>query len=178
MNDFQKNLVFAFVFFLVAYIVIGPFGKGAIKPSYVSIHTPNLKGLESLETTIAPIPKDLVEYLKSSQKYGSYFNSNKKFVIYYTGMDCPYGQTFAAAMNAVANGHVYDKYYNFLAKDAGEMLVSYDDSGDSDKENMLNSLCSAFCIVNPNIREVFSLNGVGPQEGAKISTMLNNLKKW
>lgn len=154
-----------------------------------SSNPPRCTGLDGVSTDTVVIPTQVVEYLKTSEKYANYYGANKKFAIYFTGANCPYAQAFQSAMEPIVNDVSYQQYYNFLARDANQTSEVFTVSGTSPGEpnqaaiqanNEINfrNLCHEFCIVNPVKNEIFYIKGVGEKEAAKIATVFFNLKNW
>jgi len=121
---------------------------------------------------------ELVDYLKKSNKYGTYYNQNKKFAIYFTGMNCPYGEAFANAMSAIVNDPSYKDSYNFYAMDANQTSAQFNSNEEAKNDVDFSNLCNAFCIVNPSKNELYYLDGVGEEDAANIKTTFDNLKAW
>lgn len=133
---------------------------------------------KSYAPNIAAIPPEVAEYVKTATKYNGLYNENKKFAVYFTGMDCPYGQSFANSINEIANNPTYQQYYNFLPLQAVRM-ESFTSREDADNNSAFYNLCHEFCIVNPIKNELYAIEGgVGEEEAAKVQTTFEDLKNW
>lgn len=124
------------------------------------------------------IPENIVAYLQKSETYSGYYNQNKKFVIYYTGANCPYLQSFLTSLNAITNDAQYQQYYNFMPVDANRMAV-FNSKEDARNDTYFNmKLCHEFCIVNPAKKEIFFFDGIGEEEATMLPSVFNDLKNW
>ena len=149
----------------------------------------------SYASSSAKIPPQIVDYLKNSQQWSNYYNSNKKFAIYYTGISCPYGESFATAMGAIASNPSIQQYYYFYPKVAENGIkISTQSASGAAKEEALaklktwedeasnssafDNLCHEFCIVNPVKGELFFLDGVGEEDAVKMPKLFEDLKNW
>jgi len=172
MNRFYKALFIVIMIFsliAVAYLVSSSSPSKApqsdsIPAAYVS--------------SSAKIPSGVVEYLKKAPKYANYYGANKKFAIYYTGANCPYGAAFSDSVKNIASDPSYQQSYYFLPIDISQMGGRFANREEAQNDIDFNKLCHEFCIVNPVKNELFFIDGVGEEEAAKVPTIFSDLKNW
>ena len=128
--------------------------------------------------TTKKIPPQTVEFLKASKTYSSYYSANKKFAIYFTGMDCPYGQAFSTAMAPLVSDPSYQAYYSFMPTVAKQGFVAYASQEEANKQLAFDNLCHEFCIINPVKDEIYYLDGVGAEDAANMKKTFDDLKNW
>ena len=126
------------------------------------------------------IPESTVNYLKTSAQYAPYYSANKKFVVYYTGMDCPYGQAFANVVTAIAQSPKYQQSYNFSATtiSGNSLQKEFATVKEAKADGKFMDLCQQFCIVNPTKGAIYSINGIGDEEMRKLPDIFKSLKDW
>lgn len=127
---------------------------------------------------ITKIPRKTVKYLKTSNRYGSFYNTNKKFAIYFIGEGCPYDQAFSNAVIKVAKDPVYQQYYNFFAIDVNQKKEKFNSVKEAQRDENFKNLCQEFCIVNPAKNQIYYIEGIADQDAANIKTTFDDLKNW
>jgi len=126
------------------------------------------------------ISADTVNYLKTSAQYSPYYNGNKKFAVYYTGMDCPHGQAFASAMNEIAANSNYQQNYNFSVTNisGNSLQKTFSSMQEAKMDGKFMDLCQQFCIVNPKTGGIYSLSTADERTAAELTTLFNRLQNW
>jgi len=126
------------------------------------------------------LPTDTIDYLKTSTQYAPYYSANKKFAVYYTGMDCPYGQAFANVADAIAKSPIYQKDYNFSVTtiSGNSLQKEFSSIKEAKADGKFMDLCQQFCIVNPTKSAIYSIKGVGDEEMRDLPNVFKNLKDW
>ncbi len=134
-----------------------------------------LSGLEGINYSIVDIPGEVMVYLETD-KYKN-VPSNKKIVRYFAGTGCPYGDTFAKAIQPLANSLEYTSKYYFNR----EKVISYKKFKDRKSAQIamdFERLCKEFCIINPEKSQIFRISGVGFEEAVKLPVIVEQLKNW
>lgn len=140
------------------------------------IKRPVLTGMDNIDYSIKTIPSNLVKYLKTSDEYKNYY-TDKKFVVYYVGADCPYAQAFMDKLDPIRNNPTYTNSYTFKPESAAG-FKQYKTMEEAQNNANFSNLCQEFCIVNPKADELFTINGIGYNETEKLLDILNQIKNW
>lgn len=141
-----------------------------------TIKRPVLTGMDNIDYSIKNIPTDIVKYLKTTSEYKNLY-TDKKFVIYYVGADCPYAQAFMDKIDPIRNDPTYTEFYNFYPE-AASGTKQYSTLNEAQRSVEFSNLCQEFCIVNPLANELFTINGIGYNETEKLLDILNQIKNW
>lgn len=165
------------VLFFVLNSFINPKSSQPLSAGNVA-SAPVLTGMEGINYGFKTIPEKVNNYLKISTQYSTYYNSDKKFGIYFIGANCPHAQAFDNAMNPIVNDPNYQQYYNFMAIDINQGIQTFTSKEEAQNYIDFNDLCKEFCIVNPNKKEIFYIDGVGEAEATKLPYIFDSLKTW
>lgn len=60
-----------------------------------------------ITTGFNKISNNLEIYLKSYPNQSDKYNANKKYAVYFTGLNCPYAQSFISSLNTVVDNPYY-----------------------------------------------------------------------
>ena len=142
----------------------------------VELKTVELTGLDGINYSFTKIPDSVVTYLKDKSNYKDLY-TDKKFVIYYVGADCPYAQSFIETFEPLKANESYMDTYNFYAEEASGSKT-FSNMEDAQADISFSNMCHEFCVVNPKINEIFSIDGIGDAEIAKIESIIEQLKAW
>lgn len=137
---------------------------------------PQLTGLDGINYSYKKLPDATVNYLKTKSDYKDLY-TDKKFAIYYVGADCPYAQAFIDNIEPLKDNSEIAEKYNFYPEEATGMKT-YDSQEDAKAAIDFSNKCQEFCIVNPNTNEIFTIDGIGNKEAAKLSSIFEQLKNW
>lgn len=146
--------------------------------SFSPAQSPSATTSQSLATASFELSPSTVQYLKTAENYAPYYNSNKKMVVYFTGMGCPYGQSFADAVSRLSSDTIYQPYYSFVAIPMNGGIKVYHSKEEAKNDGDLIRQCHEFCVINPIKEEIYFLDGVGPEEADKLPSILEQLKNW
>ena len=165
---------------LIVIVLIFTINTSANSPSSsgISASYPSLTEMGKIKYGFKKIPENISDYLKISESFSPYYNAGKKFAIYFTGADCPYAQMFDSAIAPIVSSPDYQQAYNFMSIDVGQGVRTFTNMKEAQADIEFNRLCEEFCIVNPSKSEIFSINGVGEEEAARLSYIFDNLKDW
>ena len=137
---------------------------------------PKLTGMEDIDYSVKTLLDGTVTYLKTKSEYKDLY-TDKKFVIYYVGADCPYAQAFINALDPLITDTTYTEKYNFYSQGASGMK-KFATMEDAQADLDFSNICQEFCIVNPKTNQVFSINGIGDKEAEKIPDIIKQLLDW
>lgn len=135
-----------------------------------------LTGLDGINYAIKTLPDNVVQYLKTKSEYKDLY-TDKKFVIYFVGADCPYAQAFIDAIDPVSSNSEFSSKYNFYPQEASGSKT-FDNMDDANADIEFSNTCHEFCIVNPSKNEIFAIDGVGYEEAEKVGSIIEQLKDW
>ena len=187
----RRNLMQYFIATLLMLLVIGmgvsscnskkahEAQKTAIETSSVESSIPEFPGLTDMvgiDYSVKSLLDSTVAYLKTKSEYKDLY-TDKKFVIYYIGADCPYAQAFISAIDPLTTDSTYTEKYNFYPQSASGMK-KFASMEDAQADIDFSNTCQEFCIVNPKTNQVFSINGIGDKEAEKIPDILKQLLDW
>lgn len=133
--------------------------------------------IKNINYAIVQLSNNNISYLEESDEYSSLYNSNKKFVIYFNDIDCPYGSEFEDVIKNIVQSKIYDDSYTFVAENALQNKL-YRTKQEAESAIAFSNICKEFCIVNPLKRTVFRIDGIGHNEALQIESILNQLKDW
>ncbi len=135
-----------------------------------------LTGLGGIKYSVKNIPENTVNYVKTKSEYKELY-TDKKFAIYYVGADCPYAQTFIDTVEPLKNSTEYSDKYNFYPQQAAG-LKEFSSLEEAQADVDFSNMCNEFCIVNPAKNQIFSIDGIGSEEAAKLGSIFEQLKDW
>lgn len=137
---------------------------------------PTLTGLDGIRYSFSTLKPNTLEYLKVKSELKNYFNG-KKLVIYFTGANCPYAQTFENSLASVKGDSSISSEFDFYAMEASGMKT-FSSREDALADVDFNNTCHEFCIINTKNGEIFSIDGVGETEASKAGSIITQLKDW
>lgn len=138
--------------------------------------TIQLTGVEGIKYSIKQLPETTVTYLKTKSEFKELY-TDKKFAIYYVGADCPYAQLFINTINPLKEDPSYSEKYNFYPQSVLGM-EQFKTMEDAQASIDFSNTCQEFCIVNPATNEIFTIDGIGEKEAAKLPNIMEQLKNW
>lgn len=130
-----------------------------------------------IDTDILKLPSSVTEYLSVSSKYSSFYKQGKKFVIYFTGIDCPYGKTFQDRLELLAKTPSTQQEYAFIPTEISKTHY-FRSRQEAEAEIEFNNLCHEFCLINPRKQELFYINGIGEKEAELLTDIFKTLQSW
>lgn len=136
---------------------------------------PKLTGLDNIDYSIKTLPDDIVTYLKTQSDYKEHYS--KKLAIYYIGADCPYAQAFITTIEPLKNDPTYSEQFNFYPEQASGMKT-YSTMEEAQTAINFSNTCQEFCIINTETNQIFTINGIGDSEAAKLPEIFEQLKDW
>ena len=126
--------------------------------------------------SIKNIPENVVNYLKTSNKY-SRFNDGKKLVISFSVPNCPYARATKSVVDQAKNIDYYTSAYNFYQL-SGNRTENYRDMSEAKAANKLYDLCGQFCIINLSNNQIFSFPVLRTEQVNKVGYVLQQLHDW
>lgn len=114
--------------------------------------------MEKIQRGTAEISPGLDGYLVKSDFFGGAYSKGEKIVAY-SPLDntCPFGKTFMGVFEAAMSNPQYTNDYKFIAFVPAR------------QNNEFYLKCHTLCIINPQKKEIFYFNGVGPKASEKIN---------
>ncbi len=153
--------------------------KPEIETSHVAStdhNIPTLTGMDGIDYVIKTIPYNTVTYLKTKSEFKKLY-TDKKFIIYYVGADCPFAQALIKAIDPLSADSLYTEKYNFYPQGASG-IKRFDSIEEAQADADFSNICQEFCVVNPSSDQIFSINGIGYKEAEKIPDILKQLLDW
>lgn len=176
----MKNLIF-FILCLALFIFMCVYDDNktieAEKQNKSAQTQVNFANLEGIDYSIKDLSDSEVEYLKQSSPYKDLYG-DKKLVIYFVGANCPYAKEFTEAIEPLTGRSEYSSKYNFYPDDEAEGFVRYNTMEEAQAAVDFSNACQSFCVVNPDKKQIFAIDGVEDKEAQKIGLILDELKEW